>query len=75
MTDYDEKDRATSQKLSQLGTEIDLLLSQEDKLQKALWDVTEKIFNCDKLEEREAMDKDMIHCCWPSSSEKRVGKS
>jgi hypothetical protein len=51
---------ATRQKLSQLGTELDLLLNQDDLLQKALWDITDKIYKCEILAARESMDEEMI---------------
>ena len=34
-------------KLSHLGTEIDLLLNQQDEVQKVLWDITDKIYKCE----------------------------
>lgn len=48
------------QKLSQLGTQIDLLLNQDDKIQKALWDVADKIFNLKTKEARQALDDPLI---------------
>jgi len=57
--DGDEK-TAASQKLSELGTQLDLLLNQKDTRQKALWDVADKIFKLENIDERQAMDKDLI---------------
>jgi hypothetical protein len=57
MTD-DSDDEA--QKLSLLGTQLDLLLNQEDAIQKALWDVTDKIFNCEDATKRQEMDEELI---------------
>jgi hypothetical protein len=48
------------QKLLQLGTQLDLLLNQDEIRQKALWDIADKIFRTDNLEARRAMDKDLI---------------
>src|SRR4029079_14984747 len=49
--------RATNQKLTQLGTQLDLLLNQDDRLQKQLWDITDRIYKCDNLSERNDMDE------------------
>lgn len=49
-----------AQKLSLLGTQIDLLLNQGDKVQKVLWDVTDKIYNSQSREERQSMDEELI---------------
>lgn len=48
------------QKLSQLGTQIDLLLNQDDKIQKALWDVADQIFNLKTKKARQALDDSLI---------------
>jgi hypothetical protein len=48
------------QKLLDLGTQLDLLLDQNDKLQKALWDVADKIFKTDDIGARRNMDTDLI---------------
>lgn len=57
--DGDER-AAASQTLSELGTQLDLLLNQKDTRQKALWDVADKIFKLEDIDERQAMDKDLI---------------
>lgn len=49
-----------AQKLSQLGTQLDLLLNQDDTVQKVLWDVADEIYRLDTLVERQAKDKDLI---------------
>ena len=51
---------AEAEKLSRLGTEIDLLLDREDKIQRELWDVTDKIYNSETIEERQGMDKELV---------------
>lgn len=55
-----EKWDGVQQDLSRLGTQLDLLLNQDDKLQKALWDITDAIYKCHELEKREAMDDDLV---------------
>ena len=57
--DGDKREEA-AQKLSELGTQLDLLLNQNDKMQKALWDVTDAIWQLDDLQERQALDKPLI---------------
>jgi hypothetical protein len=57
--DGEEKD-SERQKLSELGTQLDLLLNQKDKKQKALWDVADQIFKLDNLDERQALDNKLI---------------
>ena len=47
-------------KLSRLGTQLDLLLNQNDKVQKVLWDVTDKIYNGETLEERQSFDPELV---------------
>jgi hypothetical protein len=42
------------------GTLLDLLLNQNNELQKALWDVSEKIFQTEDIGQRQAMDKELI---------------
>lgn len=49
-----------AQQLSHLGTQLDLLLNQSDKAQKALWDVAERIYNANTREERQSLDKELI---------------
>jgi hypothetical protein len=49
-----------AQKLSLLGTQLDLLLNQNDKAQKVLWDVTDKIYNSQSREERQSFDEDLV---------------
>ena len=49
-----------AEKLSLLGTQIDLLLTQSDKAQKALWDVTDKIYLSNSREERQSFDKELV---------------
>jgi hypothetical protein len=57
----DESDQdKEAQKLSLLGTQLDLLLNQDDLKQKALWDVTNNIFICDMREERQNMDRELV---------------
>jgi hypothetical protein len=47
-------------KLSHLGTQIDLLLNQQDEVQKVLWDITDKIYKCEAIDERQGMDKELV---------------
>lgn len=49
-----------SQKLSQLGTQLDLLLNQRDPAQKKLWDVSDKIYRVETRAERRALDDDLV---------------
>jgi hypothetical protein len=47
-------------KLSELGTHLDLLLNQNDPLQKALWDISDQVYNTAGQAERHALDKPLI---------------
>jgi hypothetical protein len=47
-------------KLSELGTHLDLLLNQNDPLQKALWDISDQIYKTPGQPEREALDEPLI---------------
>jgi hypothetical protein len=47
-------------KLSELGTHLDLLLNQNDPLQKALWDISDQIYKTHGQAEREALDEPLI---------------
>jgi len=49
-----------AEKLSRLGTQIDLLLNQDNKIQKALWDITDKIYYSQTIDERQGMDKELV---------------
>jgi hypothetical protein len=49
-----------AEKLSRLGTQIDLLLNQDNKIQKALWDITDKIYYSETIDERQGMDKELV---------------
>jgi hypothetical protein len=49
-----------AQKLSLLGTQIDLMLNQNDKVQKVLWDVTDKIYKTQSRAKRQSMDKELV---------------
>jgi hypothetical protein len=49
-----------AQKLSHLGTQLDLLLNLEDKIQKELWDVADKIYHSKTLDERQSYDEALI---------------
>jgi len=46
--------------IGRLGTQPGLLLNRKDKLQKARWDITDKIYKCDNLTERNEMDVELI---------------
>jgi len=56
--DVDQQNAA--EKLSLLGTQLDLLLNQNDKVQKGLWDVTDKIYNAKTREERQSYDPALV---------------
>lgn len=56
----EQEEEKQAQKLSELGTQIDLLLNKDDPAQRRLWDVTDKIFNTEDLRTRQSMDQDLI---------------
>ncbi len=60
MTTDEESSESDKRRLSDLGTHLDLMLNQDEADQKRLWDISDKIFNLPKLEDREALDKDLI---------------
>jgi hypothetical protein len=47
-------------KLSDLGTQLDLLLNIDDPAQKALWDVLDQIYKTTGLDNRQKLDVDLI---------------
>lgn len=47
-------------KVSELGTHLDLLLDLNDPLQRALWDISDKIFKTAEPAERVALDEPLI---------------
>ena len=47
-------------KLSDLGTQLDLLLNVDDPAQKALWDVLDKIYKTNGIDNRQSLDVDLI---------------
>jgi hypothetical protein len=49
-----------AEKLSRLGTQIDLLLNRDDRIQGELWEITEKIYQCEAVEERQSMDQELV---------------
>ena len=51
---------AKAQKLSELGTQLDLLLNRDDKFQKDSWDITDKIYRAESLHERQSYDEALI---------------
>jgi hypothetical protein len=51
---------AEARELSRLGTELDLLLNRNDKAQKALWDVADKIYKNPSRQERQDMDEALV---------------
>lgn len=53
-------DSSARDKLVLLGTQLDLLLNQDNLAQKELWDITDRIYNLDSLEERQKEDKPLI---------------
>src|SRR3974390_40652 len=46
--------------LSRLGTEIDLLLNRDDVAQKALWEITDKIYKLPTRSERQSFDEELV---------------
>ena len=50
----------SAEELSHLGTQIDLLLNRENKLQMDLWEITDKIYNSQSREERQSVDDKLI---------------
>jgi hypothetical protein len=49
-----------AEKLSLLGTQLDLLLNRDDKAQQELWDVTDKIYNSQSRDERQSFDAELV---------------
>jgi hypothetical protein len=47
-------------KLSDLGTQLDLLLNVDDPAQKALWDVLDQIYRTTGIDARQKFDVDLI---------------
>lgn len=47
-------------KLSDLGTQLDLLLNVDDPAQKALWEVSDKIYKTTGIDARQKLDDDLI---------------
>jgi hypothetical protein len=47
-------------KLSDLGTAIDLLLNRDDPDQLALWEITDKIYETDSIDERNSLDASFV---------------
>jgi hypothetical protein len=47
-------------KLSDLGTQLDLLLNVDNPAQKALWDVLDQIYNTTGIENRQKFDLDLV---------------
>jgi hypothetical protein len=54
------EDGETKRKLLQLGTQLDLLLNQNDPPQKLLWDIADRIFKTRDIETRKKMDPELI---------------
>jgi hypothetical protein len=55
-----ERHRMARDKLVLLGTQLDLLLNQDNIAQKELWDITDRIYNMDTSEERQNEDKPLV---------------
>ena len=60
MSREDVDQAKSAEELSHLGTQIDLLLNREDKQQRDLWEITDKIYNSQSREERQSMDDKLI---------------
>lgn len=56
----DDDQEKEERELSRLGTEIDLLLNRNDAVQKALWDITDKIYNAPTRTERQSFDEELV---------------
>jgi hypothetical protein len=54
--DVDDLSNKDLQQLSKLGTQLDLMMNLEEPIQKALWDLADKIYRTESLEERKALD-------------------
>lgn len=51
---------ADERRLSDLGTQLDLMLNVGEENQKRLWEIADKIFHLKQLADREAMDHDLV---------------
>lgn len=49
-----------NRKVSELGTHLDLLLNKNDPLQKALWDISDRVYKTAGQAEREALDEPLV---------------
>lgn len=47
-------------RVSDLGTQLDLMLNLDEADQKALWDVADKVFRAANIEERIALDQELM---------------
>lgn len=60
MSMKDEDVDGQAQKLSELGTHIDLLLNRDDESQGKLWEIADKIYNAKTHAERQSYDEALI---------------
>lgn len=54
------KDLKLRRQLVDLGTRLDLMMNLHESDQKALWDIADKIWKTDDLEERKKLDPDLM---------------
>ena len=59
MTDFSTSD-SDHRRLSDVGTQLDLMLNLNEDSQNKLWEVADEIFNLEKLEDREAKDAQLV---------------
>jgi hypothetical protein len=57
---HDQFEGADLTRMSELGTKLDLMMNLNEPDQKALWDLADKIYETDDLEERRNLDKQMM---------------
>ncbi len=53
-------DNDDARTLSRLGTDLDLLLNRQDRLQRRLWEIADKIYNLGTQSERQALDPELV---------------
>ena len=56
----EKHDAAEERRLSQLGTQLDLMMNFTEANQKALWDIADEIYQTDGLEARKAKDPELM---------------
>jgi hypothetical protein len=54
----DPMPESVTQRLSQLGTQLDLNL--DESVQRTLWELADRIYRTDRLENRKALDRELM---------------